>query len=89
MDALVDVVGAALLMEDLAVDEVVCSPLPLGRGWVECAHGVLPLPGPAVCELLRGLPGRERQWNMSWSRLQGRPWRGDWPRILALAQNAH
>jgi hypothetical protein len=42
-------------MEHLGAD-VVCSPLPMGRGFVKAAHGVLPLPAPAVVECLRGFP---------------------------------
>jgi len=56
VDALVDIVGAALGLEYLAVDQLVCSPLPLGRGMITCAHGHLPLPAPATCELLTGIP---------------------------------
>jgi len=55
-DTLLDVCGFVWLLEDLAVDEVVCSPLPLARGLVRAAHGVLPVPAPAVTELLRGAP---------------------------------
>jgi Uncharacterized conserved protein len=40
----------------LNIDRLVCSPLPLARGWVDCAHGEIPLPGPAVCRLLAGVP---------------------------------
>jgi uncharacterized protein (TIGR00299 family) protein len=53
-DTLVDVVGAFALLEALGVDDVVCSPLPYARGEISTAHGVLPSPGPAVVELLRG-----------------------------------
>jgi uncharacterized protein (TIGR00299 family) protein len=54
VDTLVDVCGAALLLDDLAVEEVACSPLPYTRGLVESGHGVLPVPAPATVELLRG-----------------------------------
>lgn len=56
MDTLMDVCGAVLLLEALGVEEVVCSPLPVAGGIVEAAHGTLPLPAPAVVELLRGAP---------------------------------
>jgi uncharacterized protein (TIGR00299 family) protein len=55
VDAIIDVVGAAAAVEYIGA-EVVCSPLPMGRGFVKAAHGVLPLPAPAVVECLRGFP---------------------------------
>jgi hypothetical protein len=54
VDTLVDVVGAVTLLASLGVERLVCSPLPLGRGTVRAAHGVLPLPAPATARLLRG-----------------------------------
>ncbi len=56
MDALVDVVGAVTGLCHLGIDHLACSPLPMPRGHVRCAHGELPLPAPAVCELLAGVP---------------------------------
>jgi uncharacterized protein (TIGR00299 family) protein len=56
LDAIVDVVGAALGFTHLGIDTVYSAPLPLGRGFVDAAHGRLPLPGPAVTELMRGWP---------------------------------
>lgn len=56
VDSLIDVVGAALGLEALGIARVLASPLPLGRGSIDCAHGRLPLPAPAVCELLKGIP---------------------------------
>lgn len=56
LDALVDVCGVAIALEELEVEQVACSPLPVGRGLVAAAHGVLPLPAPATLELLRGAP---------------------------------
>src|SRR2546428_9602260 len=58
VDAIVDVVGAALGFTHLAIDAVHVSPLPMGPGRVSTAHGPLPVPGPAVVELLRGWPVR-------------------------------
>jgi pyridinium-3,5-bisthiocarboxylic acid mononucleotide nickel chelatase len=55
-DSIADVVGVCVALELLGVDEVQCSPLPLGRGFVRGAHGVLPLPAPATMELLRDVP---------------------------------
>jgi hypothetical protein len=54
LDAIADICGVALALEDLGIDDVVCSPLPLGRGMTRGAHGLLPLPAPATVELLRG-----------------------------------
>jgi hypothetical protein len=56
MDAIVDVVGSCLAMEYLGIDTVMASALPLGRGFVTCAHGILPVPAPAVIEILKGVP---------------------------------
>jgi uncharacterized protein (TIGR00299 family) protein len=56
VDAMVDIVCAAVGAEALGVDEIVCSPLNLGGGTVECAHGTFPVPVPATVELLAGAP---------------------------------
>ncbi|HEU4430109.1 MAG TPA: nickel pincer cofactor biosynthesis protein LarC [Myxococcota bacterium] len=56
IDAIVDVAGAALALELLGVARVTATPPALGYGTVETAHGRLPLPPPAVLELLRGSP---------------------------------
>jgi pyridinium-3,5-bisthiocarboxylic acid mononucleotide nickel chelatase len=56
VDAMVDIICAAVGYEALGVDEIVCSPLNVGGGTVKCAHGVLPVPVPATLELLQGAP---------------------------------
>ena len=56
VDAIVDVVGACLALDQLAVDEIICSSLPMGSGTVNCAHGTMPLPAPAVAAMLPGVP---------------------------------
>ncbi len=58
VDSLVDIVGAAAGFDHLGIDTIYASPLPLGRGSVRTQHGVLPVPGPATVELLRGWPVR-------------------------------
>ena len=56
VDAMVDIVCAAVGAEALEVDEIVCSPLNVGGGMVKCAHGMLPVPAPAAVELLANAP---------------------------------
>lgn len=56
VDALVDVVGTCLALEDLGVDQVSASPVALGTGTINASHGVLPNPAPAVVRLLVGAP---------------------------------
>jgi uncharacterized protein (TIGR00299 family) protein len=56
MDAIIDVVGACVGFELLGVERFVSSPLHVGSGTVEMAHGRFPVPAPAVVELLRDAP---------------------------------
>lgn len=56
VDAIIDIVGTAIGLEALGIDRVISSPLPLGRGWVTCAHGAFPVPAPATALLVRGVP---------------------------------
>jgi pyridinium-3,5-bisthiocarboxylic acid mononucleotide nickel chelatase len=58
LDAIVDVVGAALGFAHLGIEALYAAPLPLGQGRVRSAHGPLPVPAPAVVELLAGRPVR-------------------------------
>ncbi|MGI8775785.1 MAG: nickel pincer cofactor biosynthesis protein LarC [Actinomycetota bacterium] len=60
VDAIIDVVGVCAAVADLGVERVLCSPVPTGRGTIEAAHGVIPLPAPAVTEILKGAPLFER-----------------------------
>jgi uncharacterized protein (TIGR00299 family) protein len=56
MDAIIDVVGAAIGFHALGLEKIYCSPLHVGTGTVECAHGILPVPAPATLELVKGKP---------------------------------
>jgi len=56
VDAIVDIVGACCGLHRLGLETVYASALPLGGGWVESAHGRLPVPAPATVELLHGVP---------------------------------
>ena len=56
LDAIVDVVGAAICFDLLKIERFVCSPLHVGSGMIDMAHGRFPVPPPAVTELLRGVP---------------------------------
>jgi uncharacterized protein (TIGR00299 family) protein len=56
VDAMVDIVCAAVGAEALGVNEIVCSSLNVGGGTVKCAHGIFPVPVPATVELLKGAP---------------------------------
>jgi len=56
VDAMVDIICAAVGAEALGVDEIICSPLNVGSGTVRCAHGTFPVPAPATLELLKGAP---------------------------------
>jgi hypothetical protein len=56
LDAIVDVVGAAICFDALRIDRFICSPIHVGSGMVKMAHGQFPVPPPAVTELLKGVP---------------------------------
>lgn len=56
LDALADILGCCLLMDQIAPDRVTCSPVCVGGGQVRCAHGILPVPAPAAARILTGVP---------------------------------
>ena len=55
VDSIIDMLGAAVGVEMLAIDTVTCGPLPLNRGFVRCQHGKMPVPAPATALIMRGM----------------------------------
>jgi len=55
-DAVVDILGSCFLAEELGIGVFYASPLNVGSGWIKTSHGVLPVPPPAVAELLKRIP---------------------------------
>ena len=56
LDAIADVTAVCLLMDRLAPEKVIASPIHVGSGQVRCAHGILPVPAPATAHILQGCP---------------------------------
>ena len=56
IDSIVDVVGACVAFDALKIGRIISSPLHVGSGTFQCAHGTYPVPGPATAELLKGVP---------------------------------
>jgi pyridinium-3,5-bisthiocarboxylic acid mononucleotide nickel chelatase len=55
VDSIIDIAGTAIAIAKLAPDKVFCADIPLGRGFVQTMHGVLPVPAPATLEILKNL----------------------------------
>ncbi len=56
MDAVADIVGTCMLVEEITPDRIIVSPVHVGSGQVKCAHGILPVPAPATAYILRDIP---------------------------------
>ena len=56
LDAVADITAVCMMLERIAPDEVLASPVHVGSGQVRCAHGILPVPAPATAEILKGVP---------------------------------
>lgn len=66
VDSIIDIVGTVWCLQTLLVDEVQFSTLPVSRGFIQCAHGEIPLPAPATMHLLNGLELCSAPENMEW-----------------------
>jgi pyridinium-3,5-bisthiocarboxylic acid mononucleotide nickel chelatase len=56
IDSIIDIVGVAIALDELGIDEIYSSNIDLGRTFINSRHGVLPIPAPAALELLKGMP---------------------------------
>ena len=56
IDSIIDVVGAVIGFKRLQIENVFCSRLPLGEGFISCSHGIIPIPSPATVEILKNVP---------------------------------
>jgi uncharacterized protein (TIGR00299 family) protein len=59
IDSIVDIVGAAICIDQLEPDLIQCSTIELGGGMVQCAHGLYPVPAPATSEIVKNIPVRK------------------------------
>lgn len=58
LDSIVDIVGVAIALHLLEIEQIACGPVPLGGGTLQCQHGIYPIPAPATLEILKGVPLR-------------------------------
>jgi uncharacterized protein (TIGR00299 family) protein len=58
VDSIIDIVGAAWALDQLDIDSLLVSALPMGAGFARSRHGIIPVPAPATAELLAGFPLR-------------------------------
>lgn len=56
VDSIIDIVGTAILLEELKIDKIKSAPVPTGSGLIHIAHGVYPIPAPATLKILTGIP---------------------------------
>ena len=56
MDAVADITGVCMLIDEIGAERIIASPVNTGSGQVKCAHGILPVPAPATAYVLRGIP---------------------------------
>ncbi|MBI5894356.1 MAG: nickel pincer cofactor biosynthesis protein LarC [Deltaproteobacteria bacterium] len=56
VDSIIDIVGTAIGINELGIEKVYSSPLPLGGGTIKTSHGIMPVPAPATIEILKGVP---------------------------------
>ena len=56
LDSIIDIASAVIGIKTLGIEEIHSSALPVGKGFVKCAHGVIPVPAPATLELLKNIP---------------------------------
>ncbi len=56
IDSIIDIIGVCLALEDLEIEEIYSTPIPVGAGKIKIEHGIYPNPSPATLEILKGIP---------------------------------
>lgn len=56
IDSIVDIVGSVILLDLLCIDKIYSTSVPLGSGFIKCAHGIIPAAAPATVEILKNVP---------------------------------
>jgi uncharacterized protein (DUF111 family) len=56
VDSIIDIIGAAILIDQLEISKIKSSPVPVGTGKIRIDHGIYPIPAPATLEILKGIP---------------------------------
>jgi uncharacterized protein (DUF111 family) len=56
VDSIIDIIGAAILIDQLDISKITSSPVPVGKGRIHIDHGIYPVPAPATLEILKGVP---------------------------------
>ncbi|MEI2472145.1 nickel insertion protein, partial [Peribacillus frigoritolerans] len=56
VDSIIDIIGAAILIDQLGIESVQSSAIPTGSGHIHIDHGIYPVPAPATLEILKGVP---------------------------------
>lgn len=56
VDTIIDIVGCVFALDLLGIEKIICGRVQTGRGFVKCAHGLMPIPAPATAELLKNIP---------------------------------
>jgi uncharacterized protein (TIGR00299 family) protein len=67
VDAMIDIVGVCKGIYDLGIEKVVVGPLRVGSGEVQCAHGKIPVPGPATSEIIKDIPCFSGEYSGEWT----------------------
>src|SRR5699024_516806 len=61
VDSIIDIVGTAILIDELDIEAIHCAPIPTGSGSIHIDHGIYPVPAPATLEILKGVPLAESE----------------------------
>lgn len=61
VDSIIDIVGTAILIDELDIEAIYCAPIPTGSGSIHIDHGIYPVPAPATLEILKGVPLAESE----------------------------